>query len=210
MAKSSNTHGYIGASPTQLVTNTGVHSVSDALELSSEGKWGGSLELIAQQTFSSVTEVDFTGLPTDEYEVIVVHAQNIEHTSANKFTFAQFYESGVLESAAVYHYAHQYGDSSGTFGELKSIGNNYIYLTWTNHGTATNDTNGFYTYFYNLGDSSKYSYATLHDIIEDNGVAKFSFGGGVLPQTSTVDGIRFGFNTASTDGTIKIYGVKQI
>ena len=206
-------YGYVGDTSTsikQQVKNAGVLSVSDVLDLKGKGQLGGSLELIAEETFSSVVEVDFTGLPTDKYDVIVAHAQNIEHTSANKFTFAQFYESGVLESAAVYHYAHEYGQANGTFAELKSTANNYIYLTWTNHGTVAGDTNGFYTYFYNLGDSSKYSYATLHDVIQDNNLFKMSFGGGVLPQASTVDGIRFGFNTASTDGTIKLYGVKNL
>ena len=36
------------------------------------------------------------------------------------------------------------------------------------------------------------------------------YGGGVLPQASVVDGVRFTPNTGTISGTIKLYGVKKI
>ena len=36
------------------------------------------------------------------------------------------------------------------------------------------------------------------------------FGGGVLPQASTVDGIRVKDNFGNMTGTIKLYGVKEL
>ena len=36
------------------------------------------------------------------------------------------------------------------------------------------------------------------------------FGGGVLPQASTVNGIRFTSVSGTMTGTIKLYGVKQL
>ena len=206
-------YGYVGDTSTsikQQVKNAGVLSMDDVLDLEGKGQLGGSLELIAQQTFSGVQQIDFTNIPTDKYDVIVAHFQNVEHTDANKFTFAQFYESGTLEDQAVYQYAHQYFQADGTDGSLKHTGNNYIYLTWSNHGTTAGDTNGCYTYFYDLGNANRYSFASLQDAFWDNGMLKVSFGGGCLPQTSLVDGIRFGFNLASTNGTITLYGVKQL
>ena len=74
-----------------------------------------------------------------------------------------------------------------------------------------------YAYFYNLGDSSKYSFSTYHSIVEriSSGVISTStgskFGTGVLPQTSTVDGIRVlttGGNNLSETYTISLYGIR--
>ena len=70
-----------------------------------------------------------------------------------------------------------------------------------------------YTYFYNLGDSSKLSFATLHWFGQRSTatVSGFAFGGGVLQQASTVDGIRFlcTGSTNLTEGTFSLYGIKE-
>ena len=56
-------YGYLGTQPNQTVKNTGVLSVTEAAELQSQGKLGGSLELIEEQTYSSaVSFVDFTSI----------------------------------------------------------------------------------------------------------------------------------------------------
>ena len=43
----------------------------------------------------------------------------------------------------------------------------------------------------------------------DNTVFKMSFGSGVLPQASTVDGIRLNFDGVNTSGTASLYGIKE-
>ena len=201
---------YIGTQPNDVKKNTGLYTPSEILQLTKVGSWGGSLELIAESTFTGVTEVIFSDIKEDVYDVHYVELSDMQHTSANKFTFVQFYESGVLESGSVYMYAQEYGQSNATFGRFGSTGNNYIYITWANHGTATGDNGGAYLYLYNLGDSTKFSQLTQQNVFMDSGTMKMAYGGGLLPQTSLVDGLRFSFNTATSDGTIKIYGIKQI
>ena len=44
-------YGYLGQNtPNQTVSNSGVFSISDVASLEKQGKFGGSLELIEEQT----------------------------------------------------------------------------------------------------------------------------------------------------------------
>ena len=202
--------GYLGTTPNQQLKNSGVFSVSEALQVQKDGEWGGSLELIEEQTVSGVTAIDFTSIKETEYDVLLLQTLDIKHTSQAQ-TRLQFFESGVLETASVYQYAFQQGQSDGTFSDLlRSTSETFIYVTYSNNGTNTGDLESSYMYFYNLGNSAKYSFVSMHSIFQDNNVFKFQFGGGVLPQTSTVDGIRLNFQSASTNGTAKLFGIKQI
>jgi len=202
-------YGYIGQNqPNQTVSNSGVFSITDVAELQSQGKLGGSLELIAEETFTGVTFVDFTSIQENKYDVHYAVGSNIvPNTDANSGCNIQFYESGVLETASVYQYANQRGTDTGSFSEQRttaSIGVRFLVPS----GNATNETSQFYTYLYNLGNSAKYSFNTYHSYgIAGSGASIMAFGGGVLPQTSTVNGLRF---NAIKSGTIKLYGVKQI
>ena len=123
----------------------------------------------------------------------------------------QFYESGVLETGTVYQYAHQAGNANGGFAERKSTSSNHIRGSST-YGNDTGESNQGYIYFYNLGDSSKYSFATSHQMANNqNLIGAMNFQSGVLPQTSTVDGIRFIFtNTTKLFGSydISLYGIR--
>ena len=202
--------GYLGTTPNQQLKNSGVFSVSEALQVQKDGEWGGSLELIEEQTVSGVTAIDFTSIKETEYDVLLLQTLDIKHTSQAQ-TRLQFFESGVLETASVYQYGFQQGQSNGLFSDaLRSTSETFIYVTYSNNGTDTGDLESSYMYFYNLGNSAKYSSVSMHSIFQDNGVFKFQFGGGVLPQASTVDGIRLNFQSASTNGTAKLFGIKQI
>ena len=44
---------YIGTQPNDVKKNTGLYTPSEILQLTKDGSWGGSLELIAEQTHSS-------------------------------------------------------------------------------------------------------------------------------------------------------------
>ena len=65
----------------------------------------------------------------------------------------RFYESGTLETAGVYHYAFQANEVGGTTGQNKATNSDLIRLDQTS-------SQGMFSYFYNLGDSSKYSFST--------------------------------------------------
>jgi hypothetical protein len=172
----------------------------------------GKLELIETQTFSGVSTVDFTSIDESIYNVHFMTISNVDVSGGQGSLGLQFYESGVLETASVYQYAIQYGDSLGSFLESKSTGNNLIYINIANFGAASTDSGHTYAYLYNLGDSSKYSFVTEQGVLEDSGVMKMHFGSGLLPQASTVDGIRLVESIGSgrtVSGTASLYGIAE-
>ena len=204
---------YLGTQPNDVKKNTGLYTPSEILQLTKEGSWGGSLELIAEETFSStVSAIDFTSIKENVYDVHFLSIENCGFTTDNRRITCRFYESGVLETASVYQLGTQVGQAGGSFPEVRSTGVDEMRLS-DNTGNATGEKANSYAYFYNLGNSSKYSFMTFHSIAGNiSASASMEFGGAVLPQTSTVDGIRV---LRNDDGdfnsfTIKLYGVKQI
>ena len=202
-------YGYIGDTSTsikQQVKNAGVLSMSDVVDLKSKGHLGGSLELISEQTVSSVANVQLTSIKESNYDVHLLQVFNYQPAALDRLGM-QFYESGVLETGNVYKYAYQYGYYSGTFGENKSTGDNHLKVT-PDETTTAGESSSSYTYIYNAGNSSHYTFTTAHLVGSDF----FRFGGGLLPQASTVDGLYlFGdFSGSNFSATIKLYGVKQL
>ena len=195
---------YLGTQPNDVKKNTGLYTPSEILQLTKDGSWGGSLELIEEQTVSAVSHIDFTSIQEDKYDVHFLQLNSISST-ANLNGGYQFYESGALRTASDYQYALQYGTTGGSFAEEKSTGISRIVAQ--NYYSA-NPTSA-YAYFYNLGNSSKYSFCTYQVWV--GGQSLFMFGGGVSPLTSLVDGIRvYTSGTNAISGNAKLYGVKQI
>jgi hypothetical protein len=201
---------YIGTQPNDVKKNTGLYTPSEILQLTKEGNWGGSLELIEEQTYSSaVSFVDFTSIQENKYDVHFMTFNNVDYAS-EQVPALRFYESGVLESAGVYQYAEQQCQSNGSFAESKDTASTFLGLG----NYAVGASNG-YCYLYNLGNSSKYSFISFHNVNTDADAspseAVADFGSGVLPQASTVDGIRFtgagGANLSSFN--ISLYGIAE-
>ena len=201
---------YLGTQPNDVKKNTGLYTPSEILQLTKDGSWGGSLELIAEQTHSSdVAIVDFTSIKENVYDVHLLQFNNLATSGSASNIRLQLYESGVLETASVYQYARQFGDTSGSFTESKSTSNGF--LTISNYQGSTRTGNG-YIYLYNLGNSSKYSFCSFQTF-GGHSTDQMNFGGAVLPQASLVDGIRVLGGTGTTnmtDYSLKLYGVKQI
>ena len=66
-----------------------------------DGEWGGSLQLIEEQTFSGVSAVDFTSIQEEQYDVHFLTVQNTIMSGGESSVGIQFYENGVLETASV-------------------------------------------------------------------------------------------------------------
>ena len=200
-------YGYLGQNtPNQTVSNSGVFDISSAADLTKQGKFGGSLELIEEQTASSDSALDFTSIKQGKYDVHLMQ-YNLDLNGYEQL-YLRFYESGVLETASVYEYANQFGSTNASFNDgLRSTGATQILLSFTNQHQ-----NQGYIYLYNLGNSSKYSFTTHHSFVDDSGNSRFFFlfGGGLLPQASEVDGIRIFPQTTNFTGSVKLYGVKQL
>ena len=206
--------GYIGQNQTkQKIKNSGVLSSFEVSHLEKQGHAGGSLELIEEQTISgTVAQVDFTSIQQSKYDVHLLILSNILTETNNKRASIRFFESGVIETGSVYQTANQVGTAGGTFSEVNNTSSNDIRIT-DNTGNDTGESSNIYVYCYNLGNSAKYSFVTCQSVGTDGTPTAFmEFGGGVLPQASTVDGIRVLGNGSQnlTGGNLKLYGVKQL
>ena len=172
----------------------------------------GKLELIETQTISSgVPFVHFSNIKEDIYNVHFLTYNNITFApSGITYIGYQLTEGGTLETAGVYQYAEQACQSNGTFTETSQTTSTFLGLG----NYAIGASNG-YCYLYNLGDSSKYSFISFHNVNTDADAspseAVANFGSGVLPQASSVDGIRFtgagGANLSSFN--ISLYGIAE-
>jgi hypothetical protein len=206
-------YGYKGAEPTQSFgNNTGVFDPNDINNLIADNKWTtfGQLELIETQTVSgSPTSLDFTSIKENEYNVMFLTINNLVHSGSTSNIGLRFYESGVLETASVYQYAQQRGTTGGTFSDTdRSTGMSSILISPYSMNAGAGNYN-MYCYFYNLGDSSKYSFTSYHSFVEATSTG-FGFGSGVLPQTSVVDGIQiYTYVRTLTSGTASLYGIAE-
>lgn len=167
----------------------------------------GKLEHIITQTATGLTTpnyIDFTSIDESTYNVHFF--TYTAKTTNSQAMYLQFRESGTWETASVYQYALQRGSTGGAFAEEKSTAQSYILL-----GNSKADAGGTlvqgYVYLYNLGDSSKYSFTTQHQMREDF----FRFGSGVLEQASAVDGIRFGKQGSTSFDILgaSLYGIAE-
>tara|TARA_R100001163_G_C5040126_1_gene178460 strand:- start:769 stop:1338 length:570 start_codon:yes stop_codon:yes gene_type:complete len=171
----------------------------------------GKLELIETQTVTSaVAQVDFTSIDENTYNVHFLTINNFRPATDNATLFMRFYESGVLETASVYQYAYQYGSATNNFSDRKSTGISYLRAS-DPVGHFGSERGHSYSYLYNLGDSAKYSFQTLHNVFMNKTPDTFfMFGSGVLPQTSTVDGIRLVPSSGDiTELTASLYGIAE-
>ena len=203
---------YIGTQPNNVKKNTGIYNPNEILQLTKEGSWGGSMELIQSQTVSSaVAQVDFTSIKESKYDVHLLIWNNILCENDSKRIVMRFFESGTIETASVYHVAFQEYFGTSTFSEFRSTGISRIRVI-ENTGNDTAESGNAYHYFYNLGDSSKYSFSSGMTMGINTDANKIgAFGGGVLPQTSTVDGIQIGTYDVSSNfsATASLYGIKE-
>jgi len=205
-------YGYLGQNqPNQTVNNSGVFSITDVAELQSQGKLGGSLELIEEQTADdSVTFYDFDNL--GNYDVHLFQATNIQSASTTAQNLDIRVKVGGTAQTSGYQYAQQLGNSAGSFSESKSTSfSQFIWLP--NVDNETNASANGYCYIYNALNSSKYTFTTHHTVIkQDVHTPRFSFGGSVFTTANQCSGFRVFMavtgNIAS--GNIKLYGVKQI
>jgi hypothetical protein len=76
---------------------------------------------------------------------------------------------------------------------------------------ASDSSANSYIYFYNLGDSTKFSFSTYHTVYNyfDSAVFEMNFGMGVLTQASTVDGMRILTNGGTFSGNFSLYGIRS-
>ena len=61
---------YLGTQPNDVKKNIGLYTPSEILQLTKDGSWGGSLELIEEKTISGVSSAQvFTSIKENIYDV---------------------------------------------------------------------------------------------------------------------------------------------
>jgi hypothetical protein len=144
----------------------------------------GKLELIETQTASADSSLIFSSIQESTYNVHFMTVNDYQPSTDDNRIKVRFFESGVEESASVYQTANQQNRAGGTISEIRSTGQDHIRFVTTT-GSATNETGNGYMYFYNLGDSTKYSFTTMHtSTLTASPEFYMEFGSGVLPQAN--------------------------
>lgn len=205
----SNKFGYIGGVPEQSKgSNKGSLEINEVNNLLDTNQYttGGSLKLIETKSVTAGTEILFEDLKTDVFRVHMAFVQGFTPTTSGGTQLqVRFYESGVEESGSVYYYSEQYTYSPGN-GNAKATTATGISVTSTTD-TGANDKADSTVWFYNLGDSTTHSSLTMNSVVAHPTSTLHIYGGGNLPQTSSVDKIKFFVPADTMDCTVSLYGL---
>jgi len=206
-------YGYIPEAPEQSFgNNKGIFTPKDIYDLTRADKYTnyGQLELIETKTGSSVSAIDFTNLGT--YSVHFITYSFDGGASDVSLVGRVSSDGGTSFKDSTYQYANQRGDGEGVFEEPRSTStHSFGIANKANIATAGHSFTG-YMYYYNLLDSSKYSFQTNHSSFSDREAANtvaFNFGSGVYPTAETHNAVRLLPNTSTITGQASIYGIKE-
>jgi len=170
----------------------------------------GKLELIETQTVSSVSQVDFTSIQESTYNVHFMTMNNLVCSSDAGIEGRFSNDGGSTFESSNYQYAIQYEQSAGTTnGEIKSTSAS-VFTRLAAVGATSNEVGNGYIYFYNLGDSSKYSFLTMQSS-SVNFLSYFLtyFGSQLYAVAETINAIRIFPNAGTFSGTISLYGIAE-
>ena len=205
---------YLGTQPNDVKKNTGLYTPSEILELTKDGNWGGSLELIAEQTFSGVSSVEFTDIKENVYDVHFIEVSNFQHDGAdnNGIKWLLSNNGGTSYITSGYQMAFSSLATGGGTTDNRSTARAHFQANNISLDRDTNPTSrsaGYY-YLYNAGNPNKYTFQT-HQTFSVDTVYNSVFGGAVYTTAETINALKFdNFGSYSLYGTIKLYGVKQI
>ena len=210
--------GYLGDTSTKIkqqVKNQGVISISENYELQKAGHLGGSLELIESQTVTGSAGLEFTNIKEDVYDVHLIKFHSVHTTSNTSNTDYRLRVStngGSSYISVGYDNASQSGTQAGSFSENRSTSATEFFLTFTSDNATNNANANGYSYLYNLGNSSKYSFQNYHTVTQiNNSTFVMYYGGGVYTVADTVNALQITTSTGfNFDGTFELFGIKQI
>ena len=170
----------------------------------------GKLELIETQTASADSTIDFISLGSYNVHFLTY---TLTGSSSDVGLFSRFStDGGSSFRDSSYHFGQQRGDGEGGFEENKSTSMWAMQIcNKANVATSGHSFNG-YIYYYNLLDSSKYSYNTNQSSYSDREAANtiaFNFGGGVYPTAEAHNALNIFPNVGNITGTASLYGIAE-
>ena len=203
---------YLGTQPNDVKKNTGLYTPSEILQLTKDGSWGGSLELVEEQTISSnVVNVDFINLANNPYDIYYCTIENLKATGTAQmyWRFSNDNGSSFIQGASDYDYSSFRTLSNGSTNQYRNNGN--VIATDVYSSTGVSSINAHF-YLLNMLDSAKYSMLTQHTtaLLASSGNYRCTFGGGVLTTAGTHNAFQVLAGGTWTAGTIKCFGVKEI
>jgi len=178
----------------------------------------GKLELIQTQTVSGASTFTFTNLKESTYNVHfmtgIIHFDGTANSNYDAYIRVSNDGGSTYESGTDYQYAYlnAKGESS-SFNDRRDTAENYFRIEGAADRTACSL--NFYIYFYNLGDSGKFSFMTFQDsaVIYTGGAEQFRsrFGSQVYDVAETINALQFSTNATQydTDTAMSLYGIKE-
>jgi len=209
-------YGYIPEAPEQSFgNNKGIFNPKDIYDLTRADKYTnyGQLELIETQTISGTpTTIDFTSIKENIYNVHFMTYNNVQgsSTTAQDLGARVSNDGGSSYETSNYQYANQDGRADGTFSEIRSTSGNRFMLAPDLDNETNASVNG-YVYFYNLGDSSKFSFVTDWNFIFQSAVGgRFRGGSSVYKIAEQINAIQLIGHSGGgfSDGVISLYGIR--
>ena len=208
-------YGYIPEAPEQSFgNNKGIFNPKDIYDLTRADKYTnyGQLELIETQTVTStVSTVEFTDIKSSIYNVHLWTYNNAQVTDLNMLA-VRFGADSSSYLTSGYQQGSQYGMTTGSFGELRATSLNYLWDMFGYNGNTGNETQNGYAYFYNLGDSTKYNFATSHSIgFQSSNIPITIFGSGVQTTAQSNNAIEISSKASGSilQGDFSLYGIKE-
>ena len=214
----SNKYGYSGVDiPTQAAfDNVGKFDPAEINELVQEDKWTtfGQLEFINTYTAGgSSSALYLTNIKSDIYSVHLLMSSSMYNASNTRINGRLSSDNGSSNiSTSNYYRAVMYRN---TLNNDNGISKNSSGTRWDYFIGSDNDnsgqTGGQLTYFYNLGDSVRYSYYTTYSMVNNsnNNSQYYGIGGGMLRETGQHNAIYLYTQTgANMTGTFDLYGIK--
>lgn len=206
---------YLGTQPNNTKKNIGLYTPNEILQLTKEGSWGGTLELIDRQTVTASAGIEFTNIKEDVYSVHYLKFNSLHQTSTTNNTTYRLRVStngGTSYKSSGYENASQSLTSGSSFTENKSTSATELFLSFTSDNATNNANANGYCYLYNLGDSTRYSFQTYQTVTQiNNSTFVIYFGGGVRDTTEVVNALQITTSTGSNfDGSFELFGIKKI
>lgn len=170
----------------------------------------GKLEFIETQTVSG-SDVIFNDLATNSYNIYFLTLENVVAATNDNFLFVRFSTNNGSSfiTSSTYNVAYQIGRNDGYFSEQKAQNQTLIEVAPNLSNVANVGMSG-YMYFFNLLDSSNFSYLEHHLTgRQSSGHHQFTFGGGIEHTAQTIN--TFGLNASSGNlsGTFTLYGLNE-
>ena len=199
---------YLGTQPNDVKKNTGLYTPSEILQLTKDGSWGGSLELITETSFSSNQNLDFINIKEDIYDVhFLTLTQDCTGDPQNFIRLSN--DGGSSFEASNYQYSFYVNDSVSVGGETRSSASTQMLMNYGG-GIGSNELQNFHYTFYNLGNPNKYSFVTGHSVSLGSTGSVLTFNSNAIYTVNeTINAIRIYIVSGFRDGTTKLYGYKK-